>query len=120
MVPLARRYGKTETIHKTVRFTQEQIDLIDSQGQGSFTANLDHLLNEFSPSGESERGRRIRIELDRLRDTRKELDRLLKYLRACKPYVYALGNALENAIDLEDLLREDGADLPVPHPGRRL
>ncbi|MCM1411405.1 MAG: hypothetical protein NC305_12765 [Lachnospiraceae bacterium] len=103
-----------------MRFTQEQIDLIDSQGQDSFTANLDHLLNEFLPSGESERGRRIRIELDRLRDTRKELDRLLKYLRACKPYVYALGNALENAIELENLLREDGADLPVPHPGRRL
>lgn len=117
---MTRLYGKTETTHKTVRFTQEQIDLIESQGQESFTANLDHLLNEFLPSGESERGRSIRMERDYLRRTREELDRLLKYLRACKPYVYALGNALENAIELEDLLREDGADLPVPHPGRRL
>lgn len=116
---MPRLYGKTETIHKTVRFTQEQIDLINSQGQDSFTANLDHLLNEFLPSGESKRGRCIRMERDYLRRTKEELERLLKYLRACKPYVYALGNALENAIDLENLLQEEGADLPVPHPGRR-
>lgn len=116
---MTRLYGKTETIHKTVRFTQEQIDLINSQGQGSFTANLDHLLNEFLPSGESERGRCICRERDYLRRTKEELERLLKYLRACKPYVYALGNALEDAIDLEHLLQEEGVDLPVPHPGRR-
>ena len=59
------------------------------------------------------------MEQDYLRRTRDELKRLLKYLRACRPYVYALGNALEEAINLEDLLREDDADLPVPHPGWR-
>lgn len=115
---MPRLYGKIETFHKTVRLTQEQIDLIDSQGQDSFTANLDHLLNEFLPSGESERGRRIRIEQDALRETREELYRLLKYLRVCKPYVYALGNALDSAVNLEMLLREEGIDLKVPHPGK--
>lgn len=116
---MPRLYGKTETIHKTVRFTQEQIDLIESQGQDNFTANLDHLLNEFLPSGESERGRRIPREQDCLRHTREELDRLLKYLWVCNAYIHALGDALEKAINLERLLREEGADLPVPHPGRR-
>lgn len=118
MFPLPRLYGKTETIHKTVRLTQEQIDLIESQGQGSFTANLDHLLNEFLPGGESERGRRIRDQQDSLRWYQDELSRVLDYLRACKSYVYSLGNALEQAVDLEELLQKEGIDLPDPRPGR--
>lgn len=116
---MPRLYGKTETFHKTVRLTQEQIDLIESQGQGSFTANLDHLLNEFLPGGESERGRRISMEQNMLRRTRDELSRLLDYLHACKSYVYGLGNALEEALDLEELLQKEGIDLPDPRPGRR-
>lgn len=116
---MTRLYGKIETFHKTVRLTQEQIDLIDSQGQDSFTANLNHLLNEFLPSGETERGRRIRIEQDVLRETSEKLDRLLEYLRVCHKYACSLGDALGDALDLEDLLRKDGTDLSVSHPWRK-
>ncbi len=48
---MSKYCGKTKTVHKTVRFTQEQVDLINSQGQDSSTANLDHLLGEFLHQG---------------------------------------------------------------------
>lgn len=110
--------GRAETIHKTVRFTQEQVDLINSQGQDNFTANLDHLLGEFSPSSESERGRRIRIEQENLRSIRGEMARLIGYLRVCRAYACSLEDALGDALDLEAMLREEGIALSVPHPGR--
>lgn len=109
--------GKPETIHKTVRLTREQIDFIESQGQDTFTANLDHLLNELQ-SGESERVRRMQYQQEYLRQSGGELSRLWRYVRACRSYCSGLEEAMENAADLEKLLSEDGASLPASRPGK--
>lgn len=117
-MPRVRVYGKPETIHKTVRLTQEQIDLIESQGQDNFTANLDHLLNELL-LGESERVRRMQYQQEYLRRSADELSRLRDYIYCCSHYVSGLEVAMERAADLEKLLQEDGAVLTDPCPGRR-
>lgn len=110
-------FGKPETIHKTVRLTQDQIDLINSQGQDTFTANLDHLLNEML-LGESERVRRMKEQQNCLSRLSAEVSRLHKYIFACAHYVLGLEKAMENAVDLEKLLSEYGISLPAPHPGK--
>ena len=115
---MPRLYGKTETIHKTVRLTQEQIDLIESQGQDTFTANLDHLLNEVL-LGESDRVRRMLEQQNRLSRMTEEVSRLRKYMLACANYVVGLEEALTSSLDLENLLQEEGFTLQRPRPGRR-
>lgn len=115
---MPRLYGKSETIHKTVRLTQEQIDLIESQGQDTFTANLNYLLNELL-KGESERVRRMQSQQKYLRESAKELDRLLDYIQACRVYVSGLDIAMTASVHLEDLLKKEGAELTQPRPGRR-
>lgn len=114
---MPRAFGKPETIHKTVRLTQAQIDLIESQGQDTFTANLDHLLNEVL-LGESDRVRRMQYQQEYLRVAGHELSRLLGYIRACRSYCSSLEAVMEEMVDLERLLSEDGASLPTSRPGK--
>lgn len=115
---MPRASGKPETIHKTVRLTREQIALIESQGEDTFTANLDHLLTELL-TGESDRVRRMQSQQEYLRKICGDLDRLRKYIFACSDYAAGLEAAMKRAADLEKLLLEDGAVLTDPCPGRR-
>lgn len=114
---MPRPFGKPETIHKTVRLTQAQIDLIESQGQDTFTANLDHLLNEVL-LGESDRVRRMQYQQEYLRRSCSELSLLFGYIRACRSYCSSLEAVMEEAVDLERLLSENGASLPTSCPGK--
>ena len=116
---MPRLLGKSETIHKTVRLTQAQIDLIESQGQETFTANLDHLLNEVL-LGESDRVRRMQEQQKRIRQSSEELYRLLRYIQASRVYCSGLETAMEKAFKLEDLLSEDGTASLKPRPVLRL
>ncbi len=107
---MPRMSGKPETIHKTVRLTQKQIDLINSQGQDTFTANLDRLLNELL-FGETDRARRMLEQQECLRWQKDEISRLRKYMLACASYVMDLEEAMGSLLDLEKLLQEDGFTL---------
>lgn len=113
MLHMPRAFGKPETIHKTVRLTQAQIDLIESQGQDTFTANLDHLLNEVL-LGESDRVRRMQEQQNRLRRMTEEISRLREYMFACADYVAGLEEALTSSLDLRNLLQEEGYTLQRP------
>lgn len=110
---MPKLFGKPETIHKSVRLTQAQIDLIESQGQDTFTANLDHLLNEVL-LGETDRARRMLEQQECLRRQKDEIFRLRKYMFACASYVIDLEKAMESLLDLEKLLQKDGFTLQRP------
>lgn len=113
---MSRVFGKPATIHKTVRLTQKQIDLIESQGQDTFTANLDYLLNELL-SGETDRARSINEYQKCRRRLSDEISRMRKYILACSDYVLGLKEALTASLLLEELLQEEGFTLQ--HPSSR-
>lgn len=113
---MSRVFGKPATIHKTVRLTQKQIDLIESQGQDTFTANLDYLLNELL-SGETDRARSINEYQKCRRLLSEEISRLHRYIYACANYVSGLEEAVRLSLGLEKLLQEEGYTLQ--HPDRR-
>lgn len=106
---------RLETVHKTVRLSQDQVDFINSQGKGTFTDNLSSLIQELM-TGESERVR----ALDRFKQSiamyKARLDPMIEYCYAYARFLNSLSHAVELASGLEELLEEDGHPLKFSAP----
>lgn len=107
---------RLETVHKTVRFTQDQIDFINAQGSGTFTDNLFGLLGELM-TGETERVRALKRYDESIAMHKARLERMLRYSYDYARYLNSLSHSLELASGLEELLQEDGKPPKAPSPG---
>ncbi len=110
---------KSDTVHKTVRLSQEQIDFINSQGKGTFTDNLSSLLRELM-TGESERARSLEQYKNTIERRTACLYKMTRYMYDCARFLTSLSHAVGQASGLEETLMEDGQPPKAPRPGNFL
>lgn len=110
---------RLETVHKTVRLSQDQVDFINSQGKDTFTDNLSSLLLELM-TGESERARRLEQYKNTIERCKVSLKKMTHYMYTCARFLDSLSHAVGRANELEELLQEDGKPPKAPMPGNYL